>query len=84
MPTKGFWTLLSTECNREVSSLTLKKIFFFFCFVWKIMIPLDPVASVDKGRTLASLVAQMIKNLPAMQKTWVKSLGQKSPSRREW
>ena len=48
------------------------------------MIPLDPVASVDKGRTLASLVAQMIKNLPAMQKTWVKSLGQKSPSRREW
>ena len=85
MPTKGFWTLLSTECNREVSSLNLKKIFFFvFCFVWKIMIPLDPVASVEKGRTLASLVAQSVKNLPAMQKTWVKSLGRKSPSRREW
>ena len=25
----------------------------------------------------ASLVAQMVKNLPAMQETWVRSLGQK-------
>ena len=48
-----------------------KKFFFVFCFVWKIMIPLDPVASVEKGRTLASLVAQSVKNLPEMQKTWV-------------
>ena len=27
----------------------------------------------------ASLVAQMIKNLPAMQETWIRSLGQKDP-----
>ena len=27
----------------------------------------------------ASLVAQMVKNLPAMQKTWVLSLGQEDP-----
>ena len=27
----------------------------------------------------ASLVAQMLKNLPAMQETWVRSLGQKDP-----
>jgi len=27
----------------------------------------------------ASQVAQMIKNLPAMQKTWVQSLGQEDP-----
>ena len=27
----------------------------------------------------ASLVAQMVKNLPAMQKTWVRSLGLKDP-----
>ena len=27
----------------------------------------------------ASLVAQMVKNLPAMQKTWVPSLGGKDP-----
>ena len=28
---------------------------------------------------LASLVAQMLKNLPAMQETWVQSLGQADP-----
>ena len=27
----------------------------------------------------ASLVAQMVKNLPAMQETWVQSLGQEKP-----
>ena len=27
----------------------------------------------------ASLVAQMVKNLPAMQETWVQSLGSKDP-----
>ena len=26
-------------------------------------------------KTLASLVAQMVKNLPTMQETWVRSLG---------
>ena len=29
--------------------------------------------------TLAFLVAQMVKNLPAVQETWVQSLGQKNP-----
>ena len=28
---------------------------------------------------LASLVAQMVKNLPAMQETWVRSLSQEDP-----
>ena len=33
----------------------------------------------------ASLVAQMVKqNLPAMQETWVESLSEKDPWRREW
>ena len=32
----------------------------------------------------ASLVAQMVKNLPAMQKTQVQSLGQKISWKREW
>ena len=27
----------------------------------------------------ASLIAQLVKNLPAMQKTWVRFLGQKDP-----
>ena len=32
----------------------------------------------------ASLVAQMVKNLPAMQETWVQSLGQEDPLKKEW
>ena len=31
----------------------------------------------------ASLVAQLVKNLPAMQETWVRSLGWQDPLRRE-
>ena len=33
---------------------------------------------------MASLVAWMVKNLPAMQETQIRSLGQKDPWRREW
>ena len=33
--------------------------------------------------TWASLVAQTVKNLPAMQKTWIQSLGWKDPWRKE-
>ena len=47
------------------------------------MIPLHPVGNVEKGRTLASLVAQTVKNLPAIQETWVQSLGQKDPLEKE-
>ena len=32
----------------------------------------------------ASLVAQTVKNLPAMQEMWVLSLGWEDPLRREW
>ena len=32
----------------------------------------------------ASLVAQMVKNLPAMRETWVRSLHQEDPWRRAW
>ena len=35
------------------------------------------------GCQWASLVAQMVKNLPAMQETWVQSLGREDPWRRE-
>ena len=31
-----------------------------------------------------SLVAQMVKNLPAVQETWVQSVGQEDPWRRAW
>ena len=30
------------------------------------------------------MVAQTVKSLPAMQETWVQSLGQEDPLRREW
>ena len=33
--------------------------------------------------SIASLVAQLVKNLPAVQETWVQSLGWKIPWRRE-
>ena len=33
----------------------------------------------EPGRPQASLVAQMVKNLPAMQETLVRSLGQEDP-----
>ena len=33
---------------------------------------------------MASLVAQMVKNLPVMQETWVQSLGWEDPWSREW
>ena len=33
--------------------------------------------------TGASLVAQMVKNLPAMQETWVQSLGREDPLEKE-
>ena len=32
----------------------------------------------------ASLVAQIIKNLPAVQETWVRSLGWEDPLEKKW
>ena len=32
----------------------------------------------------ASLVAQMVKNLPAMREAWVQSPGQEDPLEKEW
>ena len=32
---------------------------------------------------MVSLVAQMVKDLPALQKTWVQSLGQEDPLEKE-
>ena len=39
---------------------------------------------IIEGHTRAFLVAQSVKNLPAMQETWVQSLGWEDPWRREW
>ena len=45
---------------------------FWFCFLLSTGLDVCTV-------TLASLVAQMIKNLPVMKKTWVSSLGLEDP-----
>ena len=49
--------------------LNIPKLFFFLMWVY-----------FDLG---ASLVARMEKNLPAMQETWVQSLGQEDPLEKE-
>ena len=54
---------------------------------WHKILLLSPFArlgSWDLSASWASLVAQMVKNLPAMQKTRVQSLVGKIPWRREW
>ena len=38
---------------------------------------------VIKPKMRASQVAQLVKNLPAMQETWVQSLGQEDPLEKE-
>ena len=40
--------------------------------------------TIQQKLTQASLVAQMAKNLPAVQETWVLSQVRKIPWRREW
>ena len=49
--------------------------------LWELL-PLSPNRLVCS--TLGSLVAHMVKNLPAIQETQVQSLGQEDPRRREW
>ena len=38
---------------------------------------------MKEGNVSTSLVAQMVKNLPAMQETWVQSLGQEDSLEKE-
>ena len=41
------------------------------------------LSSLPRWNHRASLVAQRVKRLPAMQKTWVRSLGQEDPLEKE-
>ena len=51
------------------------------------MVPVDPILCCRKGDPFqdrgASLAAQSVKNLPAMQETWVQSLGWEDPLEKE-
>ena len=43
------------------------------------MLSIMQMLHLDPKHGWRSLVAQMVKNLPAMQETWVQSLGQEDP-----
>ena len=71
-------------CVRILTVLCKKEGQFDFCLLILLWDPLDSFtadlllrSSITQAYTMleASLVAQMVKNLPAMQKTWVQSLG---------
>ena len=47
------------------------------CHVEELLIPFSDVSFLNKS--LASLIAQLVKNLPAMQETPVRSLGWEDP-----
>ena len=58
---------------------------FWLCRLWSCEGPVTCGNIQRDGSTrCASLVAQMARNLPAVQETWVRSLVRKIPWRREW
>ena len=46
--------------------------------------PFEDMEESNHGLCSATLVAQTVKNLPAVQETWVQSWVRKSPLRRDW
>ena len=56
----------------ETGEMSLLLIFSFFTMI-----------NTDIPRVWASLVAQSVKKLPAVQETWVQSLGQEDPLEKE-
>ena len=67
-----------------MNALLLKNVFRAgtFCIPW------EPVRNAENPPSLdpmeVSLVAQTVKNLPAIQKTWVRSLDWEDPVEKEW
>ena len=53
--------------------------FFFFGVLFLLL----EFTVTPKKKKKASLVAQMVKNLPAMQETWLRSLGWEDPLKKE-
>ena len=67
-------TLLFNACRKNSNSSLIFQVLITSDSVWvKHFVP-------ERG---ASLVAQMIKNLPAMCETWVQSLGREDPLEKE-
>jgi len=51
-------------------------------------VPIAPLTAqfmlITRLSIRASLIAQLVKNLPAVQEAWVRSLGREDPWRRKW
>ena len=82
----GLISLQSKELSRVFSNTTARKHQFLSTqpFLWSHSHPYKTtgiaIALTTGG---ASLVAQLVKNLPEMRETWVRSLGWEDPQRRE-
>ena len=57
----------------DISNLKVSSSFFLFVFILDILLIFARTHSLQDIR--ASLIAQLVKNLSAMQDTWVRSLG---------
>ena len=66
MPVRHVWTPLEASGVFQFAVWLRKCSEFLFYWVWVIF-------------QVASLVAQSVKNLPAVQEIWVRSLGQEGP-----
>ena len=72
------------------AELTERALFFCFCFFYLFFQVLSPSCSFlistlrleEMKNEWASLGAPMVKNLPAMQETWVQTLRQEDPLQR--
>ena len=78
------------ERGQKMSAITIQYFFFLAIYEFSYTCYLDTILSiieaqksrVNRGRP--SLVAQMVKNLPAMQETWVRAWVGKISWRRAW
>ena len=75
---KILWVWNSSLIGRKESSLGQSSLWPRIC-ICKIEILMSSWGLSIASEQRASLVVQMVKNLPAMQKTWVWLLGQESP-----
>ena len=80
---KSAWCILTEDaqivCIRIKPFCTQLALCFLPDTKWHPVGPLSPSRCADLSLCWASLVAQMVKNLPAMWETWVGSLGWEDP-----
>ena len=72
--TSLLWFLLAKDAKNYLSYV----IFFLYQF-WALVVTLHQMSHVSLETVWASLVVQLVKNLPAMQEIWVWSLGWEDP-----